>query len=115
MHQNLALALLDKKIIQPGKTRVDVDYVDVSCRKRTRKQGTFVIEQIHQEDPNLRFLLKEPFATNQIVVTSEQILKIDGMTPETVANAFDYKPDGTKKKLGKRRGRPRKHPLGTKL
>lgn len=103
--------LLDRKIINFGSTQVLAKYkkIDYSFRG-LELQNLFVVENANKNS-NGKFIFtlsrlddKEP-----IVATTDDILLIDGMEPKDIAKAFDLNIDGSKKVLGKRRGRPRKH------
>ena len=106
----LVQSLLDKKVINNG-TRVLVEF-----RKIDNSQRSLVLKDICTidnvvKDNTGRFLFKLTRLENKepVSVFSNKVIEIDGMEPKLLAKAFDLNIDGSKKKLGKRRGRPRKH------
>lgn len=103
--------LLDRKIINFGATQVLAEYQKIDYSFRGLKlQNLFVVEDVRRGSNGKHiFRLSRLDDKEPAVVTSDDILLVDGMTPQVLAKAFEINIDGTKKVLGKRRGRPRKH------
>ena len=103
--------LLDKQIINFGATQVLAKYkkIDYSLRGLDL-QNIFIVEDV-QQNINGKFLFKLSRLDDKepVIVSSDNILLVDGMEPAVLAKAFEINIDGSKKILGKRRGRPRKH------
>lgn len=69
----------------------------------------FTIKEIKKTDNGYVFHVISAENFKPRTINCEQVLMLDGMEPEIVAAAYDIMPNGSKKVLGKRRGRPRKH------
>jgi hypothetical protein len=70
----------------------------------------FTIEAVSkQQDGRFLFKLCRLESKEQFLIPEEKVLMVDGMEPKVLAKAFDLNLDGSKKVMGKRRGRPRKH------
>lgn len=102
--------LLDKKIIN-NSTQMYVEFTktDQSLRGLTLKDICTVDEVLRDTDNKYIFKLTRLDCKEPITVPAEKVLLIDGMDPKTLCKAFELNVDGSKKKLGKRRGRPRTH------
>lgn len=110
LNEGLIQALLDKKIIN-NTTQVFAEFTktDHSLRGLTLKDICTVDEVIKDKDGKFLFRLTRLESKEPVTVFSNKVMLIDGMDPKTLCKAFDLNIDGSKKQLGKRRGRPRKH------
>lgn len=74
------------------------------------RSAEFRIENILQDSNKIIFDLISITENKPLKVTPEAIVYIDGMEPCRYADIYDLLPDGTSKKVGKKRGRkPKNH------
>ena len=99
MRQDLLQTLIERKIVGPY-TEVDVAVPIVGlggeCLDRQVRSYVIMIgaDIVHGKRRTIR---------------GQDIVAIDGMEPDRVADTYDLREDGSPKKLGKRRGRKPKH------
>jgi hypothetical protein len=113
MKQQLLAALLEKKALASD-TIITASYETSDLFGRNFvKTGDFKIKRILKSQESCLFeliALKE--ATNDTIKTPiENIKAIDGMNLDRFADIYDLFPDGTKKKMGRKRGRKPKSQL----
>lgn len=110
IEDSLVQTLLERKIINNG-TQVLVEFkkIDHSQRGLTLKDICTIDEVVKGKNGKYVFKLTRLENKEAISVLSNKVIQVDGMEPKLIAKAFDLNIDGTRKKLGKRRGRPRKH------
>lgn len=104
-------ALIKRKIVKRG-TQMDVNYHKMTDGGIAKHRGLFTVDGAQATDTGFSIKLHAVDAPATMVeVGVANVNRIEGMLPEQMAEAYDLLVDGSKKKLGKRRGRPRKHPL----
>jgi hypothetical protein len=110
LQEGLVQTLLDRGIIN-GATQILAEFnkVDNSFRALTLKD-TFTVDNVETDESGKHWFNLIRLETKESVkLPTTSIFLIDGMEPAEIAKAFDLNVDGTKKVLGLRRGRPRKH------
>ena len=112
MTETLILALVDKNALDKD-TIITADYQLIDLFGRVFiKQGDFKLRRIIQQSnkPILELTLLN--GTNSIIkVDSNNIKAIDGMNIFRFADMHNLFPDGSNKKIGKKRGRKSKNQL----
>lgn len=105
MNTQLLTALLEKNAVTPG-TVVTAKYsfVDIFGRSFFKK-NEFTIDKILNNNNKLVFELSCIYDNETIKADGESILFIEGMDVSRYADIYGLHPDGTNKKLGKKRGR----------
>lgn len=74
------------------------------------RMSEFRISTVRQDQNNLMFQLISLSENQRVHVGPESIMLIDGMEPARYADIYDLLPDGSTKKVGKKRGRkPKNH------
>ena len=114
MNAALMSALIDKNAFLKD-TIITADYssLDLFGRK-FNKTGEFRLQRILKRDDTLIFELSTIDDGRGIVQASpESIRAIDGMDVMRYADIYDLHPDGSNKKVGRKRGRKPKHLLNT--
>lgn len=105
MSSQLLSALLEKNAVTPG-TIVTAKYSFVDMFGRSfLKKTEFTIEKIMNKNNNLIFELSSIYDDNRINASVDSIVFIEGMELSRYADIYGLHPDGTNKKLGKKRGR----------
>jgi hypothetical protein len=114
MLHTVITALLDKKALDTD-TIVTASYHSRDLFGRTfYKTGEFKIYQISITEKIPIFKLKSIDNTCGIIqANAESITAIDGMDIFRYADIYDILPDGTNKKVGRKRGRKSKNLLNT--
>lgn len=110
LQDNLVRTLLARKIINTS-TNVLARFNKIDFSSRGLMiESTFDVDSIVENKAGqiVFCLIRQENGDRQLVL-SEDIIKIDDMTPEVIAESFDLNVDGTKKEMGKRRGRPLKY------
>lgn len=110
MNKDLLRKLIETSIIKPF-VEIEAHYtvVEFSGNSTIRKTGEFVIFEIVENAGHFDFVCASAVDGRRRVIPEEDIILIDGMEPERFANVFGIAPDGSKLKMGKRRGRKPKH------
>ena len=114
LNDNLVKTLIEKNIIN-NSTQVTARFkkIDQSCKGLEIDDLCVIEEVVETKAGKCYFKLSRVDSHEQITVPSENILMVDGMSPNLLARAFELNIDGSKKAQGKRRGRPRKYfPIG---
>lgn len=107
----LAKTLIDRNIINKS-TKIEAYYTRMDFSgSYNRTRNTLSLANVCKHGEEYSFVLYDQHSDLVVTVPVEDVMAIDGMEPSLVAEAFDLQMDGTKKILGKKRGRPRKHPL----
>lgn len=79
------------------------------------KEGTitrheqFSMLGIEKFGESYKFRLKKLIGGNTITVWAKEIIALDGMDPARFVDVYDINPDGSTKKVGKKRGRKPKY------
>jgi hypothetical protein len=109
---NIFLALLEKQAIGSDNI-ITASYVVKDLFGRTfSKINEFKIEHITRNNESLTFHLHSLKDDKNVQVGPESIQYIDGMDVPRYADIYDLLPDGSTKKVGKKRGRkPKNHSL----
>lgn len=112
LQEGLAKTLVTKGIIN-SKTQVLATFnkVDTSFRSLKLKDLFNVLDVVESQEGKCLFNVARVENDERYQLPTENIVEIDGMPPKDVAKAFDLNPDGSKKVMGKQRGRPRIHPI----
>ena len=124
MNSNLLNTLVAKKIVDIG-TEIEAKYLAPGldgCHRET-VQGVFTISKIALEEDEVTYLYCVRSTDGAKLRTKpEAIVRLDGMEPEVLGQAFDILPDGSMKKIKLdefgnpvRRGRKPKHLLQGKV
>jgi len=105
MSNQLLSALLEKNAVTPG-TIVTAKYSFTDMFGRLfLKKTEFTIDKIMNKNDNLIFELSSIYDDKRINVSVDSIIFIEGMELSRYADIYGLHPDGTNKKLGKKRGR----------
>ena len=105
MSTQLLTALLEKNAVTPG-TIVTAKYSLIDMFGRAFfKKNEFMINKIMNNENQLIFELSCIYDDNTIKADGDSILFIEGMDISRYADIYGLHPDGTNKKLGKKRGR----------
>lgn len=111
MLEKLAHIFVERGIINSD-TKVESEYYakDLSGTNRLKLKDTFLVERVLRKNEKLilEVIRYDGFKT---YVEAKDVLKIDGMEPERLAYVYNLKPDGTPRRLGKKRGRKSKKEL----
>ena len=70
-----------------------------------------VKEIVNSETTDIAFVCTCTVDGSTVLVSANDISKVDGMSLERVAKIFNINPDGTIKDVGKKRGRRAKNPI----
>lgn len=97
MQYELAKCLVENNILVAGSE------IESSSGKN------FIIKDVVITTDMVKAIAKEIMTGALKLITYKDIVMIDGMAPERLANAHDFKADGSKKDLGKKRGRKPKN------
>lgn len=110
MNDSIFVALMEKHAIGSDNV-VTATYTVTDLFGRTfNKTNKFKIINIDQASEKIKFELAALDENKNLQVGSESILFIDGMDVARYADIYDLLPDGTTKKVGKKRGRkPKNH------
>lgn len=109
MKDNVFLGLLKKHAIGVDNI-VTANYTVTDLFGRTfNKTNEFKIVNIVNTSTEIKFDLISLDDNKTIQMDSESIVFIDGMDIERYADIYDLLPDGTDKKVGKKRGRKSKN------
>ena len=110
--KNIFLALLEKQAIGSDNI-ITASYVVKDLFGRTFSKITeFRIANIIHNEGSLKFHLSSLSDDRNVEVGPESIQYIDGMDVPRYADIYDLQPDGSSKKVGKKRGRkPKNHSL----
>lgn len=105
MTSQLLTALLEKNAVTTG-TIVTAKYSFIDMFGRSfLKKTEFTIDKIMNSNNQLIFELSSIYDNKTIKADSDSILFIEGMEISRYADIYGLHPDGTNKKLGKKRGR----------
>lgn len=105
MSSQLLTALLEKNAVTTG-TIVTAKYSFIDMFGRSfLKKTEFTIDKIMNSNNQLIFELSSIYDNKTIKADSDSILFIEGMEISRYADIYGLHPDGTNKKLGKKRGR----------
>ena len=105
MSTQLLTALLEKNAVTTG-TIVTAKYSLIDMFGRSFfKKNEFMINKIVNNENKLTFELSCIYDNNIIKTNGDAILFIEGMEISRYADIYGLHPDGTNKKLGKKRGR----------
>ena len=109
MKDNIFLALLEKSAIGDDNV-VTANYTVTDLFGRSfSKTDNFKIVNIKTVSEKVKFDLLALDENKILQVNSESIIFIDGMDVARYADIYDLLPDGTTKKVGKKRGRKPKN------
>lgn len=110
LNSGLVQALLERNILNGG-TQVLAEFEKTDNSMRALKlKDYFTIDAVNrQKDGRFLFKLCRLETKEFFLIPEDKVLMVDGMEPKDLAKAFDLNADGSKKVMGKRRGRPRKH------
>jgi len=100
--------LINKNVFSDD-TIITTYYQTIDSFGRTFKKTTECkIKKIGNKENKFEFELIGLQENILITASSDSILSIDGMTLERYADIYDLNPDGSSKKVGKKRGRKTK-------
>jgi hypothetical protein len=109
MKTNIFLALLEKNALGVDNI-VTASYNVTDMFGRTFKRTSdFKISNIQSNQARIFFDLIAINENKSIRLSEESIVYIDGMDVPRYADIYDLLPDGTSKKVGKKRGRKSKN------
>ena len=110
MKDSFVKTLIEKNIITKS-TQVTAEFnkIDYSSKGLLITDICTVDEVVETKQGKCIFKLTRLDSHEPVVVPADNILMVDGMNPSVLAKAFELNIDGSKKKTGKRRGRPRSH------
>ena len=78
---------------------------DVSGIMKTKVKGIFTVDEIMRENNRIRFKVSSTRDGEVKVISSDDIIEIDGMNPKRLAKSYNINSDGTNMVVGKKRGR----------
>lgn len=112
MTQLLLAALVEKKAFVLD-TIITASYTSKDIFGRTfHKRGDFKIRRVVKQNSEMLLELRSLDDNKEYVTISHSsILAIDGMDIHRYADIYDLLPDGTNKKVGKKRGRKPKNSI----
>ena len=112
MNSSLISALIEKQAFVSD-TIITANYSSIDLHgRRFSKTGEFRLKRIMKSKGVPVFELKTiTGGLSNIFVMPEEIRAIDGMDLMRYADIYDLHPDGTSKKVGRKRGRKPKHLL----
>lgn len=111
MRQDLLQTLIERKIVGPY-TEVDVavPIVGLGGECLDRQVRSYVVMDTPRLEGSTWVMIgADTVHGKRRTIRGHDIVAIDGMEPERVADTYDLCEDGSPKKLGKRRGRKPKH------
>jgi hypothetical protein len=114
MNASLISALIEKHAFVSD-TIITANYSMIDLHGRQfSKTGEFRLQRIMKSKGIPVFELKNiAGGPAKIIVMPEEICAIDGMDLMRYADIYDLHPDGSSKKVGRKRGRKPKHVLNT--
>lgn len=102
---NLIKSLLEKDGLN-GDTVITAYHMTRDTQGRSqRKCDQFLMAGITRLGEEYQFRLKSMIGNSVITVWARDIVALDGMDPKRYVDIYDINPDGTAKKVGKKRGR----------
>jgi hypothetical protein len=107
MQENLATILVEKGVIKLGTELFSRCDALAMGGAPCNMDLPIKVRLIVINDNNIKFIGR--YNNQNWIIHCDQILAVDGMDPERLASAFDLKINGSKKELGKKRGRKSKH------
>lgn len=110
MNNELASLLIEKQVIRKRRTRIRC-ICDVLAMGGIpiKADSTLIVDDIYCNSEGTITFKASSSNGRKYLVPASQIFEIDGMNPDRMAAAFDVKPDGSLKAMGKRRGRKPKN------
>ena len=109
---HLIRAMLDKNVLSP-ETVVTANYsIRDSVGRLINRQDDFIITEVTKQGDEYRLKLKQIIGNAAIIIWAKDVVALDGMKPERYVDVYDINPDGSTKKVGKKRGRKPKSTLG---
>jgi hypothetical protein len=109
----LIKAMIDKNILS-SEIKITANYTTKdSVGRIISKRDEFRLVTVQEQGNNYRFKLKQLRGNTTVFVWANDIIALDGMTPERYVGVYNINPDGTVKNLGKKRGRKPKSLLKT--
>lgn len=73
--------------------------------KLQRKVDQFTLVDVYSIGDQYQLKLKSLGTKDEIMVRANDVVALDGMDPERFVDIYDINPDGSSKKIGKKRGR----------
>ena len=106
-------AMLDKNVLSP-ETVVTANYsIRDSVGRIITRQDDFMITEVTKQGDEYKLKLKHIIGNAAIIVIwAKDVVALDGMKPERYVDVYDINPDGSTKKVGKKRGRKPKSTIG---
>lgn len=102
---HLIRSLLEKNAINET-TVITASYNNKDTNGRIRQyKDNFYLENLVENQGEWILHVKKIVGQDDLQVRAQDIVALDGMTPERYVDVYDINPDGTAKKLGKKRGR----------
>lgn len=102
---HLIKSLLDKNAIDET-TVITANYDNKdNTGKLRRYQDNFHLESLIENQGEWILTVRKIIGQEYLKVRAQDILALDGMSPERYVDVYDINPDGSVKKLGKKRGR----------
>ncbi len=89
------------------KNAINSDTVLTVCFRSgsCRREDNFMMIGIEKIGESYRFKLRQLIGGSVISVWAREIVALDGMDPVRYVDVYDINPDGTNKRIGKKRGR----------
>lgn len=102
---NLISALIEQNAISKDNVVTATYTVRDGVGRTLQRTGQFGIVHFERTDTAISFTLQHVIEKSKIKVDDDNIIAIDGMELERYADVYDLNVDGSKKKMGKKRGR----------
>lgn len=97
---HLVERLLEKNAINSD-TVLTVGFRTGGCRR----EDNFMMLGVEKIGESYRFRLRQLIGGDIISVWAKEVIALDGMDPIRYVDVYDINPDGSNKKIGKKRGR----------
>ena len=108
---HLMESLLDKNGISKDTVITAYHQSRDSYGRVGRRCDQFTMIDVWRLGNEYQLKLKQVTGTEAVTIWARDIVALDGMDPSRYVDIYDINPDGTQKRVGKKRGRKPKNPI----
>lgn len=102
---HLMKAMLDKKALNSDTVITACHMVKDSTGRWLRRQDDFMMTSVSKHGDEYKLMLRQVIGNAAVCVWARDVVALDGMVPERYVDVYDINPDGSTKRVGKKRGR----------